>query len=85
MNLLTTSTATEENEIKELGPLSVVGLLALETIEKNLVSLPVLKVATRKGSYTVDTDVCYRQHGCVFLQAQEHTVTKLNTYWSQIL
>lgn len=58
---------------------------ALETLKVKLVEPPVLALSRSQRAYTVDTDVCDKQIGCVLLQKQPERTDEPLGYWSRLL
>lgn len=58
---------------------------AFETLKSKLVEPPVLALPRGKGRYTVDTDACNEQVGCVLLQEQPDGVKRPIGYWPRTL
>lgn len=57
----------------------------METLQNRLTQPPTLALPCRNGKYTVKTDACDRQVGCVLLQEHSYGTTRLVGYWSRSL
>ena len=58
---------------------------AFEDLKGLLIAPPVLALPKAEGKYTVDTDACDLQVGCVLLQEQEDGTNRPVGYWSRTL
>ena len=67
------------------GPLNEEEMGALEELKKRLIEPPILTLPRRDGRYTVDTDACDKQVGCVLLQEQPEVPARPIGYWSRSL
>lgn len=65
--------------------LNEVGKKAVGVLKDKLVAPPVLALPQLAGQYTIDTDACDTQIGCVILQEQEDKVSNPTRYWSRSL
>lgn len=71
-------------QAKNLGPLTKEELEVLEPLQGKLIAPPVLTFLKSNGQYTLGTDSCDGQIGCVLLQ-NGTIATESIRYWSGIL
>ena len=71
---------------QQWGDLNEEETKAFETLKERLIEPPVLALPKLQGRYTIDTDACNTQVGCVLLQEQEGEKTPNPVgYWSRTL
>ena len=73
----------KKGEPTQLGPLSEEELESYETLKTNLVTAPILALPREGYRFTLDTDACDYQVGCVLLQEQPNGDKHPIGYWSR--
>jgi len=74
-----------KGEPVSFGPFNDKEQEAFDTLKMRLISPPVIALPRGTGKYTVDTDACDRQVGCVLLQEQLTGPDRPIGYWSRSL
>lgn len=67
---------------KHFGPLDEKKRVAVASLNDALVRLPALAVPKSRDLYTIETDACDNQIGCLFLLEQKDGSTRFVGYWS---
>lgn len=57
----------------------------METLKSLLINPPILALARTDGHFTIDTDACDTQIGCVLLQRPPDDTNRPIGYWSRTL
>lgn len=70
---------------KSFKPLDKEKCATLEVFKEYLTISPVLPFPRNKRKYTLDTDACDKQIGCVLLEEQQDGNIRLVRYWSRRL